>query len=79
MRVVALGILASILGICIGCSTVQTVQTVEKFTVEECIRACSPLVPYGFRPAWSKETGVCACLVPPPSSKTRKYRIHLQE
>jgi len=73
MRVTALASLASILAICIGCSTVQTL---EKFTVEQCIRACSPLVPYGFRPIWRAD-GVCACAVPPSAKKQlRKFRIH---
>jgi len=44
------------------CSCATTFKT--KFSVEECVHICSSLVPYGFRPMWSRE-GVCACLAPP--------------
>ncbi len=47
-------------------------QFKTRVSMDECVQICSPLVPYGFRPMWSKE-GVCACLVPPTKQRPRNH------
>lgn len=48
-------------------------QFKTKLTLGECVRSCSPLVPYGFRPMWHKQRGICACLAPPPKDIPRNH------
>ena len=45
-----------------------------RIEMHECVHICSPLVPLGFRPMWSKD-GVCACLAPTPRGKTALYEV----
>ena len=53
-------------------------QFTSTMTPGECVRACSPLVPYGFKPMWTRE-GVCACLVPPKRKRPRNHINSLGE